>query len=127
MEVANRIFDLLDKLGMEQKEFALLIGTTDKTVSTWKTGRTHSYRKYLREIAETLGTTPEYLLTGKDPDPQAVSGENAIKEQLQAAFWGGERDLTQEEKDAMWSDVEKFAAFLAEQKRRERGNGAKSS
>ena len=38
-----------------------------------------------------------------------------------AAFWGGDKDLSREELDAMWKDVERFAAFVAEQKRRERG------
>lgn len=44
------------------------------------------------------------------------------KEDLQAAFWGGEKDLSQEELDAMWNDVERFAAFLAEKKRQEKKN-----
>lgn len=60
----DRIFSLLDKRGIEQKEFAHLIGTSDKTVSAWKTGRAKSYTKYLSKIAEVLGTTPDYLVNG---------------------------------------------------------------
>lgn len=65
MNTAERIFDLLDRIGMEQKEFAAKIGTTDKTVSTWRTGRTKSYHKYIQRIAEVLGTSVDYLLTGE--------------------------------------------------------------
>jgi transcriptional regulator with XRE-family HTH domain len=60
----DRIFSLLDKRGIEQKEFARLIGTSDKTVSAWKTGRAKSYTKYLAKIAEVLGVTTDYLVNG---------------------------------------------------------------
>lgn len=33
MDSVARIFELLDLTGMEQKKFAVLVGTTDKTVS----------------------------------------------------------------------------------------------
>lgn len=65
MDTRERIFNLLDKAPMEQKEFAAKIGITDKTASNWRTGRSESFKKYLPEIAEALGTTTEYLLTGK--------------------------------------------------------------
>lgn len=60
----DRIFSLLNKRGIEQKEFARLIGTSDKTVSAWKTGRAKSYTKYLSKIAEVLGVTTDYLVNG---------------------------------------------------------------
>ncbi len=84
-------------------------------------GQTPSVAK-VQLLADYLGVTTSELLG--EPLP---TGEAMEKAQLQAAFWGGEKDLTQEEKDAMWADVEKYAAFLAEQKRRERGSGAKTS
>lgn len=71
----NRIFYLLDKLGMEQKAFATAIGTTDKTVSTWRTGRTKSFQKYLPTIATILGTTVDYLILGEKKEPTTVSGD----------------------------------------------------
>lgn len=61
---AERIFTLLKEKGIEQKEFAALVGTTDKTVSAWKTGRSKSYTKYLSKIASLLDTTVEFLLNG---------------------------------------------------------------
>lgn len=67
----ERIFSLLKVKAIEQKEFAQLLGTTDKTVSAWKTGRSQSYTKYLPKISETLGTTVEYLLTGDEKKPAA--------------------------------------------------------
>ena len=66
---AERIFALLKQKNIEQKEFAVLVGTTDKTVSAWKTGRSKSYTKSLPKIADILGTTAEYLLTGEKKEP----------------------------------------------------------
>lgn len=124
MDLLTRIFELLDEAHMEQKQFALVLGTTDKTVSAWRTGRSKSYTKYLPQIAEALGTTTEYLLTGEGPKKKsapAVSDSDTISEDdIKAAFWGSDKDLSQEDQDAMWGDVKRFAAFLAQQKKQEK-------
>lgn len=62
--VLERIFKLLESKGIEQKEFAKLLGTSDKTVSAWKTGRSRSYTKYLTQIAEVLDTNVDFLING---------------------------------------------------------------
>lgn len=65
-EIRTRIFDLLAKQGVDQKDFATMIGTTDKTVSAWKTGRVDSFSsmKWLPKISAALNTTVDYLLNG---------------------------------------------------------------
>lgn len=83
MDTADRIFDLLDRSGMEQKQFAELIGTTDKVVSKWRTSGLMSYRKYLVQIADVLGTTVEYLLTGETKKgPAAEDGHEPSENEL---------------------------------------------
>ncbi|MPN06428.1 hypothetical protein SDC9_153684 [bioreactor metagenome] len=64
MEPVERIFALLDASGLEQKAFANSVGTFPSTVSAWKAGKSQSYKNYLPKIAEVLGTTVDYLLTG---------------------------------------------------------------
>lgn len=80
MDTAERIFQLLDKSGMEQKKFAELIGSTDKIVSKWRTSGLKSYRKYLPQIAEVLNTTVDYLLSGdeKKPAPTPKNGDELV-------------------------------------------------
>ncbi len=72
------------------------------------------------KLAEIFGVTTDELL-GKE---LVLGGEGNAKqnfrENLQAAFWGGEKDLTQEDLDAMWDDVERFAAFVAQKRREEK-------
>lgn len=65
MDTRDRIFDLLDRRKMEQKTFAAQIGVKESVVTDWRRGKSNSYNRYLVQIAQVLGTTSEYLLTGK--------------------------------------------------------------
>lgn len=65
MDTRDRIFDLLDRQKMEQKTFAAAIGVKESAVTDWRRGKSNSYNRYLVQIAQVLGTTSEYLLTGK--------------------------------------------------------------
>ena len=74
MDTAGRIFELLKATGMEQKKFASLVGVSPQKVSEWKSGKAKSYTKRIPQIADALGTTAEYLLTGNGPkQKKAVS------------------------------------------------------
>lgn len=64
----DRLFQLLDERGMEQKELAMRIGTSDKTVSAWRTGRSKSYTKFLPTLADILNTSVEFLANGNPED-----------------------------------------------------------
>ena len=75
MDTRARIFDLLDKQGMEQKAFAEAVGTKEATVSDWRRGKSSSYNRYLVQIAQVLGTTSEYLLTGKTQNSPPPEGD----------------------------------------------------
>lgn len=62
MDTKTRIFELLDKLGMEQKAFAEAVGVKESTVSDWRRGKSNSYNRFLVKIAQVLGTTTADLL-----------------------------------------------------------------
>lgn len=80
MDTVDRIFEILDRLPMEQQEFAKLVGVSDDTASDWRRRRSASYTKRLTKIAEVLGTSVEYLLTGeeKKPVPAPSGGDELI-------------------------------------------------
>lgn len=71
-KTAELMFALLKEKNIEQKEFAAMIGTTDKTVSAWRNGRSMSYTKKLDKIAAALGVTAAYLVSGSSA-PTAVT------------------------------------------------------
>lgn len=66
MDTIARIFELVDRQFKEQQDFAAAIGVNSKVVSSWRTGRIKSYRKHLPVIANALGVSVEYLLTGEE-------------------------------------------------------------
>ena len=105
MDTSDRIFKLLDELEMEQKQFAALLGVSDDKVSTWRVKRTRSYKNHLPQIAEVLGTTVQWLLTGegeaqqsKKPTPE--TGDGPARNIVRVAGRDGsyiERTLTDEQ------------------------------
>ena len=92
MDTRTRIFELLDKLGMEQKAFAAEVGVSEGTVSNWRRGVSSSYSHYLVQIAQVLGTTTADLL-GEKKQSSPSSEEDGLppvwfnlnKDQKQAA------------------------------------------
>lgn len=84
MDTVDRIFELLDSTTMEQQEFARLVGVSDDTASDWRRRRSASYTKRLTQIASVLGTTVDYLLTGKKEKPIPDAGNGQISPARQA-------------------------------------------
>lgn len=83
MDTVDRIFELVDSKYREQQEFAKAIGVPPSVVSEWRRRKSASYTKPERiaKIAVLLGTTMEYLLTGKKKDPVIVSDDEAALDQ----------------------------------------------
>ena len=121
MDTATRIFELVDRQFKEQKEFAAAIGVSDKIVSQWRVGTTRSYRSRIAIIAEVLGTSAEYLLTGTGPKEKTSSSvsesDTIIENDLKAAFFEGGEDLTPEEMDELWEDAREYIQYKITQRR----------
>lgn len=64
--VRERIFTLAKSKALSQKEFAKAIKISSQVTTDWKAGRNSSYMKKLSPIAEVLGTSEVWLLTGKE-------------------------------------------------------------
>ena len=121
----NRFREQRRKHGYKsQKELADILFVNQTAVSQWERGITTPSSQLLIKLSELYGVTTDYLLGRDEKESTTPSDENdSARNHLMAAFWGGEKDLSQEELDDMWNDVERFAAFLAEKKRQEKKNG----
>ena len=111
MDPCKRIFELLAARGIEQKTFAEVLGVSVNIVSTWRTGRTKSYQKYLPQIAEVLNTSVEYLLTGQKEKPATVSGDGQDPNTVRIAGRDGSlfsKRLTDEQLAALKSIIEQM-------------------
>ena len=69
--VANRLKKLRSKAGLNQSELARSVEVTRAAASRWEQGDIDSIlaRNAIR-VADTLGTSVEYLFTGKEPYTQ---------------------------------------------------------
>ena len=78
MDTVDRIFELFAQKFKNDKEFAMAIGVKPQRISEWRQRISKSYQRCLPQIAEALGTTTEYLLTGASaPAPSGLSQEDA--------------------------------------------------
>lgn len=76
MDTVQRIFKLVDEKYREQRDFAADLKLDPTIPSRWRNGKSASYQKYLPQIAEALGTTTEYLLTGNGPKQKRAVSES---------------------------------------------------
>lgn len=76
MDAVDRLFDLVDQKFKEQKEFAAVIGVPAPRVSLWRKRKSASFQRCLPQIADALGTTTEYLLTGNGPKQKRAMSES---------------------------------------------------
>ncbi len=124
MDTVDRLFELVDLKFKEQKDFANAIQVPAPRVSEWRKRKSASYQKCLPQIAEALGTTTEYLLTGNGPKkktaPADVPDSDTISEDdIKAAFFEGAEDLSKEEMDALWEDARDYMRYKLEQRRKQ--------
>ena len=66
MTISDRIFELIEKRGMTQKEFSEKTGIAQSSISDWKRKRTNPVSEKILVICEVLDVTPYELLSGTE-------------------------------------------------------------
>ena len=119
----TRLKELRETAGYKsQQSFADAFGVAQSTVGNWEAGKREPNYDTTMRLAHFFGISLDYLL-GRTDEKETLTqeGERKVEKQdLMAAFWGGDKDLSQDDMNAMWTDVENFAAFVAQQKKREK-------
>ncbi|MCI9596635.1 MAG: hypothetical protein HFE75_04925 [Firmicutes bacterium] len=77
MTVLERIYYELDKQGLRPARLCEAVGISSGLLSTWKKRGTEPGAKYIPSIAEFLGVSEKYLLTGEE-----VTDTEAMAEKL---------------------------------------------
>lgn len=65
MGIVDKIIFLLDKKGLNQKDLTDYLGVKKSVFSSWKSGKSVSFNKYINQIASFLGTTRLHLRGGR--------------------------------------------------------------
>ena len=123
MDIVDRIFEIVDAKYNEQQEFSAALGLDPTIPSRWKKRKSTSYQKYLPQIAEVLGTTTKYLLTGNGPKYKTATADVSNSDtqndgQLMAAFFEGGKDLSEEEMAVFWQDAKDYIQWKLSQRRK---------
>lgn len=78
MTISERIFELLEKRGMSQKEFSDRTGIAQSSISDWKRKKTNPVSEKILIICDVLGVTPYELLSGTEGEGQRSNPSEMI-------------------------------------------------
>ena len=79
MEMNLKIKNLRKEKGITQEKLASLADVSLMTVRRWEWGETTPNSKKLTELANILGTTPEYLLNNSEKEDEKTQYNNVSK------------------------------------------------
>ena len=65
-DVLERITALLSEKGIDHQEIIAYLNLPKGTFSNWMRKKSHSYYEHITEIADFLGVSKQYLITGED-------------------------------------------------------------
>ena len=117
---------LLDKRGLKAFDVSKATGISSSTLTDWKKGRSVPKQDKMQKIAEFLGVSLEYLMTGEDKSDLSdkkyyINEETA--EMADKIFHSKElRLLFDAARDAQPEDLETVHHMLLALKRKERGD-----
>ena len=121
---AAKLKELREKAGMSQTQLASAAGVSDRTISSYETGKAYPRGRIIYRLASALGVSPDYLRRDDISDPafgmERVSQVEPVRQRFGAVaaqeleellernlalFAGGE--VPQEDKDAFFAAVTK--------------------
>lgn len=120
-EIGLRISSAREIRGLTLDDIAREVGVAKSTIQRYEKGTITKIKlPVLQSIASALNVNPNWLI-GNTDDPDAGAGTRQISEDdIKAAFWGGERDLSQEEIDALWAETKDYIAFRTAQRKKKK-------
>lgn len=83
MEIIERIYEILKEKDKLAVDLCRILDIRSSTMSTWKAKTNDPPAKYMPAIANFLGVSLDYLLTGKEaPAPKAAKATTAMEDEL---------------------------------------------
>lgn len=101
-----------------QTQLAEKIGVGRSAISMWEIGDREPDFETLEALADIFNVDMDFLTGRKAEKAPTENGERKVTDDdIKAAFWGGENDLSQEDIDALWEDARAYIEFKTSQKR----------
>lgn len=111
--LAKNLKYYMDKSGIDRNKLCADLNFSYTTVCGWLTAEKYPRIDKIERLANYFGIQKSDLI--EDSPAPAISPDD-----IKAAFWGGDKDLSKEDLDAMWADVKNFADFVAQKKKQEK-------
>lgn len=83
ISIGERIFSILKSKHMQLKDLADKLQLTSGAVSNWKNRKTDPPAKFIVPIADLLGVSPMYLLTGMDEKSNVMPATSTLSDEEQ--------------------------------------------
>ena len=118
-ELYERIEKMCRDRGVTITEMCKQSGASRGSLTDLKMGRSaglslETLEKLMKYFDVSL---PELMGTETEKAPTENGERKVTDEDIKAAFWGGENDLSQEDIDALWEDARAYIEFKTSQKR----------
>lgn len=109
--MAQNIRNLMNQNGVKPKDVCDTLKIPMPTFSDWINAKTYPRIDKIELLANYFGVNKSDLV-----EEQNVSG--SADSNIKAALWGGDKDLSQEDIDALWDDVRAYAEFKTQQRKK---------
>ena len=109
--MAQNIRNLMNQNGVKPKDVCDTLKIPMPTLSDWINAKTYPRIDKIELLANYFGVNKSDLV-----EEQNVSG--SADSNIKAALWGGDKDLSQEDIDALWDDVRAYAEFKTQQRKK---------
>ena len=97
--ISEKIFELILRNGMTQKEFSEETGISQSTISDWKRKGTNPSADKILKICEVLKVTPYELLGENETERNAVNPEMSAGNETEKIILEGFRNLSDRKKE----------------------------
>ncbi|AXF56828.1 helix-turn-helix domain-containing protein [Salicibibacter kimchii] len=105
--VAERLKEQRKKHKFTQQKVAKILGITESGYGYYEQGRNEPSIEMIKKLSETYDVTSDYLL-GLTDDPNTQSLPSADNEEEKMFFSGGYESLTEEEKEHLEEELQRF-------------------
>ena len=97
--ISEKIFELILRNGMTQKEFSEETGISQSTISDWKRKGTNPSADKILKICEVLKVTPYELLGENETEQNAGNAEMSAGNETEKIILEGFRNLSDRKKE----------------------------
>lgn len=128
MQFGMVLRQLRKRNNMTQRQLADTLNVSESRIGMYERCQREPDFEMLEAIADYFNVDMDYLTGRSDIERQysfdpieAGKGPRPVSdEDIKAAFWGGEQDLSPEEIDALWAETKDYIAFRTAQRKKKK-------